>query len=322
MTNQEFYRLTRQARDQYGLITDEVMRELLDVYLEASELVKAEVLRAERLSLSELTIDSRNAIAQQLDRGVELIREATELAVTNGIVNSIDVETPITDKWLSDAFIDAGLTPLSMANLNAVVREDVLTLSISRQFTDGYTFSERVWNSASLYKNDMTRVINLGLAQGKDNIKIAEALSVYLKDGRSSLKRANVYGKIQRGNGKIYSRISKRTDYRALRLVRSEQYMSLQDASSLRGQNNPGTTGMYNWKKNPFTAHDCVCNKLEAGSPYAYEDIPEYPHPNCLCRVIPVLRPRNEFISDLKAWADGESVPYMDKWYTEKYLLT
>lgn len=325
MTNEEFQRLTRQAWEQYPTLAREAMQELQEVYLEAAKLAQAEVIRAERLGLSELTIESKNAISQQLDRGVAMLQPATEQSVFDTIDSSIKIENDITNKWLLDAFKEAGVTEITqtgLQSLNVVVRDKVLALTISRNWGDGYTLSQRVWESASLYKTDMSRVINLGLAQGKDNLKIAEALSEYIKGGRIALKRANVYGKIKRGNGALYSRISQRVDWRALRLVRSEEYMSLQAANVLRGDDNPGCTGMYNWVKNAFTAHDCVCNDLQAGSPYPFEEIPGYPHPNCLCTIEQVLRDLDNFVDDLVRWSNGESVPYMDDWYTKKYLLS
>jgi len=322
MTNEEFKKLTRQTWAHYPTITEEVRLELLKTYKEASKLVSAEVLRAERLGLSELTIESKNAINHQLDRGVAMLVPATDKAIASGITNTISIEDQITNAWLNSSALDAGLTPFNMAPLNAVVRDKVLTLTVTRHFQDGYKLSGRVWESASLYKTDMSRIINLGLAQGKDNIKIAKALSGYIRGGKDSLVRARTYGKIQYGNGGLYSRISKTVDWRALRLIRSEEYMSLQAANVLRGQNNPGCTQKFNWVKNSFTEHDCTCNDLQAGSPYLAENIPGYPHPNCLCTIEQVLRNRAEFVQDLNDWNAGKSVPYMDDWFTSKYLLT
>jgi hypothetical protein len=322
MTNKEFEQLTRQAWKQYPVITEEVRLELLETYLEASELVKTEVLRAERVGLSSLTIDSKNAINQQLDRGVSLLTTATEKAVGDAIIKTIGIEEFITDSWLAAAAKDAGLKPFNMSGLNTAVREKVLELTISRQFQDGYTLADRVWESASLYKTDMSRIINLGLAQGKDNIKIAQTLSTYIKGGRSAIKRAGAYGKITRGNGALYSRISQNVDWRALRLIRSEEQLSLQEAQKLRGQNNPGCTGMYKWIKNSLTVHECTCQFLANGSPYKFENIPSFPHPNCLCTIEQILRKREDFVNDLIFWSNGGSVPYMDNWYNNKYLLT
>lgn len=322
MTNNEFKKLTRQTWNSYPRITEEVRLELLKTYKKASELVTAEVLRAERLGLSSLTIQSKNAIIEQLDRGVAMLIPATEDAIKSGITKTIGLEDQITNAWFNSVAVEAGLKLFNMAPLNSVVREKVLTLSITRNFQDGYKLSDRVWNSASLYKTDMSRIINLGLAQGKDNIKIAKAISGYIKGGKESIVRARTYGKIKYGNGNLYSRISQTVDWRALRLVRSEEYMSLQAANVLRGQDNPGCTQKFNWVKNSFTEFDCTCNDLQAGSPYLAENIPGYPHPNCLCTIEQVLRKRADFVQDLIDWNAGKSVPYMDDWFTSKYLLT
>lgn len=323
MTNKEFERLTRQAWNSYAQYPIDAMKELQEVYLEAAKLAQEEVLRAERLGLSKLTSESRRAISRQLDRGVAILNPAIDEAVKNTISNTISVEDSITNTWILSAAKEAGIEEITLTglqSLNVGVRDKVIQLTVNRTFQDGYTYSDRVWEAAKIYKADMNRVINLGLAQGKDNIKIAEALSTYIKGGSKALKRANVYGKIKRGNNKIYSRISKKVDWRALRLVRSEEYMSLQGSQVLRGENNPACIE-YNWVKNSYTEHDCTCNDLQAGSPYLAEEIPGYPHPNCLCTIEQVLISREKFIEDLKEWSRGGSVPYMDKWYTEKYLV-
>lgn len=43
---------------------------------------------------------------------------------------------------------------------------------------------------------------------------------------------------------------------------------------------------------------------------------------NCQCIVRPRLMDHDEFMADLTAWADGESVPYLDDWYTGVYLAS
>lgn len=322
MTNKQFEQLTRQVWKQYPVITEEARKELLETYIEASKLVEAEVLRAERLGLSELTIESKNAINIQLDRGVALIAPETEKAISNAIIGTITLEDDITQAYLNSATSAAGISSFNMSPLNVAVREKVLELTIARQFADGYTLSERVWESASLYKTDMSRVINLGLAQGQDNIKIAKALSQYIKGGKEAIKRAKTYGNLKFGNKDLYNRISANVDWKALRLIRSEEYMSLQETAVLRGQNNPACTGFYNWIKNSATVNDCTCNSLAAGSPYSLERIPGYPHPNCLCTIEQVLRDGAQFIADLKTWSKGGSVPYLDDWYNNRYSLT
>jgi len=40
---------------------------------------------------------------------------------------------------------------------------------------------------------------------------------------------------------------------------------------------------------------------------------------NCLCWIRPHLRPQAEFLGDLKKWARGESVGYLDDWYSGPY---
>ncbi len=301
MTNEEFYELTRQASGKYPRVHEKALQELRKIYIKSIETVKAEVLKDKSLDLPELV--------RLLEESINPIAESLESSVISTINNSLELENMITYDFLKAAGVP-GVTP----DLFYKVNEKALKATINRTFQDGYTFSERVWKISETFKDDVIDVINLGMAQGKDNLKIAEALTTFVDVGKKGIKRPKVYGKIHRGNGKLYKRISKSVDWRALRLIRSEQYMSIQDAELERGRLNPACI-LYNWVKNSYTVHDCECADLAANSPYKEDEVPGFPHPNCMCTIEQVLMDHDKFIDDLSSWSKGGYVDYLDDWY-------
>ncbi len=323
MTNEEFNKLTRRARKKYPKITQKERLKLKQIYKKLGEQLSKEVIKAEAAGLSELTIHSKNDVITQLDIAVETLNKSITEGVNSAVSSAVSIEDRITTDYIMSAVSESGAGTLikqaGLERMNVALRQRVISSTVTRVFQDGYTFSERVWNASALYKKDMINVILLGQAQGKDNIKIAEAIGVYLKGERKDLKRAKVYGKLKKGSGKIFYRLSKKTDYRALRLVRSEEYISLQDSAVQRGENNPACIE-FNWILNTLFAHTDECGDIAANNPYKGSEVPGYPHSNCLCTIEQILRPRSEFITDLKEWSGGGHVEYLDTWYTDKYL--
>lgn len=323
MTKAEYNRLYRQARNRFPYLTRDAMKELLKTYIKAGNLVAAEVKRAELVGLSDITIQSKRAIQRQLTKGAGLIREAVDPSVKNTASAGINITNEINEKYLIEATIDAGITgkitKVGIKNLYSAVNDRVVRSIVNRIYQDGYSFSQRVWAVGSDYEEQIKRVLASGIAQGRDPVKIAKDIQVYIKDGKIAL--VNRYGELKRGTKAFANRIGNKVDYRALRLVRSELYGSLQDAAIEQGKVNPGATQKFEWVLEQHRAHwNCPCPDLAAGSPYQVQEVPGYPHPNCRCQIRPVLRDYNEFVTDLKVWSAGGSVEYLDQWYISHYL--
>ena len=321
MTKDEYYRLYRQARKSFPGITKEAMTELKRTYIEAGKLAAAEVRKAELAGLSDLTIKSWQNIEKQLEEGARIIRDNIEKGIYNTSALGISKTSEINQDYLIDAFKDIDQTKITQTgikNLFRSVNTRVVTSIASRVYQDGYTFADRIWNAGLDYQKKIKDVITSGLAQGRDVIKIAKDIQVYIKDGKISL--VNRYGDLKRGTSGFIRRIGDKVDSRALRLVRSELYQSLQIASAEQGRVNPGAIDMYDWFLSPGRQHwGCACPDNAANSPYTLQELPDYPHPNCVCDIRPVLRDRKEFVADLKRWANFEQVDYLDKWYRQDY---
>jgi len=319
MTEQEYKRLYLQTQKNGFRYTRSTMRKLREVYIEAAELAAEEVKQAIKKGYSDLTVESWRNIEAQLTTGSRQIFEALDDGLRYIVPFSSNKATAIDEKYLID-IIKEGKLDISTASIqNMFISVDVKVVAnmVSRIYSDGYTYSQRVWNAALDYQEQIKRVISAGLASGRDIIDIAEDIGVYVRKDRQALVKR--YGDFVSGNRDWLRRIRKDIDYNALRLVRSEIYASLQQVAVENSLLNPGSSGIYDWVRQNTTDWGCNCPDNAAGSPYTLDDLPSYDHPNCLCIVVPILKPRKEFVDDLTRWSGGESIGYLDTWEKEYF---
>jgi len=321
MTKQEYNAAYSAARRKAGRLTAAGMRELKTTYEKAGEDVARVVRDAKARSLSDLTIQSREGIRKQLEDGANNIRNDLDNMLNKQMRRASKTITDIDAKYLKEALpTGINITAAGIESVSAIVNERVVRSVINRIFSDGYTLSERIWRAGSDYPVQMNRVLAAGFAQGRDPVKIAKDMEVYIADGKRKL--AERYGpNLRSGTKQWVKRIRGKVDYRALRLVRSELYMSLQEAGRESGRANPGAMDQYDWILNPGRQQwGCVCPDNAAGSPYTYQNVPSYPHPHCACRTQARLRKRKTFVNDLKKWSRGQDVEYLDQWNREFYV--
>jgi len=343
MTKTEYTNLYIKARNAAPYLTRAGMKTIHAVYKEAGKIVSEKIAAATLSGKNSLTIDSWTAIEEQLSIGAEKIRQIIETEAPAVVSRGVQYTSNINSKYILSALKDSDIHKVSAVGVRAVytaINDHIISSVINRVWQDGYTFSSRVWKTGLAYQQQIRNVISVGLAQARDPIKIARDVQVYIKDGKIAL--ANRFGAnmivIRDGQKRInwkaflekhgteatvkakafMKRIGNKIDWRALRIVRSELYASLQEAAGLQGQANPGCNGLYDWVMERGRAHwDCACPDISSNSPYRHEAIPGYPHANCRCSVRPQLRDRKTFINDLKKWGDNEPIPYLDTWYRE-----
>jgi hypothetical protein len=321
MTQAEYTKAYAKARRSVFNLTRRVMKELEKVYITAGDQVAAIVRDAELRDLSPLTINSRTAIQLQLEAGANNIRSHLANNLPKSIRDSSNIVSRIDKKYMTELLpFGRGVDAAGIAAVTEIVNEKVVISVINRVFTDGYSFSDRIWLVGTDYRTNINRVISAGYAQGRDPVKIAKDIQVYIEDGK--IKLAKRYGpNLKAGTKRFLQRVRLKIDYRALRLVRSELYMGLQDAGRESGRANPGGLGLYDWILNPNRQQwNCVCPDNAAGSPYAYNEVPSFAHPNDMCRVQVRLRRQDDFLKDLKKWGNEEDVGYLDSWYREYYV--
>lgn len=321
MTQAEYRKAYARARRSVFNLTRKVMKELKLVYVAAGEQVATVVRDAELRDLSPLTINSRTAVQQQLEQGANAIRNQIANNLPVSIRDSSNIVSKIDKRYMTDLLpVGRGVDAAGIAAVAEIVNEKVVLSVVNRVFTDGYTFSDRIWLVGTDYRTNINRVISTGYAQGRDPVKIAKDIQIYIDDGK--IKLAKRYGpNLNADSKRFFRRVRGKVDYRALRLVRSELYMGLQDAGRESGRANPGGLDLFDWILNPNRQQwNCVCPDNAAGSPYSYNEVPPFAHPNDMCRVQVRLRNQGDFIKDLKKWGNGEEVDYIDQWYREYYV--
>ncbi len=320
------------ARREAARMGTAARKQLVEVYLKAAQEAAAVVSSSLERGLSSLTIERWRVLAAKLIDAADAVAQGTETVARALVTQAAPLFPEVDAEFLYQASRFAGASKITEAGLGRLVagmNSRVVASLSTRLWSDGYTFSERIWMSglddagAPLgIRGDWLERIKMtvaaGIAQGRDPVKIAKDIQVYTADGKIALGKR--WGSLERGTSEFAKRIPGRLDWRAQRLVRSELGASLQDAAGMAGQANPASDGLYDWVLSLGRQHwECECESLAAGSPYKYEEIPTYPHSNCSCSVRPHLMDMGDFLGDLKTWAHGGSVDYLDSWYEGTY---
>ena len=318
MTEAQFIRAYGKARKSFSKLTRATVKKIHDIYEEAAGKVARIVQDATERELSVLTSASWSRIKAELESAASDIRSELRAQLSLSVEEGADIIAGINEKYLIDVMEYAGgkITKSGIVSMFAGVSRSMVESMVNRVYTDGYAFSERIWNISNGFQNSIKRVISVGTAMGRDAIDIARDIEVYVSEGREAL--AKRYGDLVKDEPGWRTRIGRDVDYNALRLVRSEMYMAIQDSAVSAGRMTPSVTG-YNWVRNTSEDWNCDCPDLEAGSPYQEDEIPDYPHPSCLCQIVAVLMERQDFVDDLVSWANGEDVDYLDTWKAQYY---
>lgn len=315
MTKREYERLYANARRTYPKLTRVVMRKMAQVYESASREVVAAVREAIKTGKSQITINSMAAIEAKLQAGAAALSSRLHELIPDTVYRGMDLTAEVHTQYLLDAVKIAGAESLvpHIHSVFANVQDKVIQSVVNRVYQGGYTYSDAIWKVGTRYQDDIKNVLSVGLAQGRDMVKIARDIQVYTKDGKIAL--AKRLGTLERPSKEFMKRIGNKVDWRALRLVRSELFQAVQDANKEFGRKNPACLDLYDWvMESGRQQWNCECANLSAGSPYQYNSLPSYPHSNCSCNIRPVLRDGKEFINDLKVFIDGGSVDYLDEW--------
>lgn len=320
MTKDEFERANRVARRNASTYTLMSLKRAHETYRSAAEQARLKLLVSLDSEASELTQDKWISIATQLQDIANSISSQIDTALRANVPKAVDGFIQPNIKHMTDHMV--GIKDINKVSIEAIgvaINTRVVDDMIKRmeEFTTSY--SDRIWKLKDAWMDDVKSIVTVGMAQGLSPAKIAKSLTDYTKDGKVAL--AKRWGALSADAKDIAKRIPNNIDYRALRLVRSEMYASIQNAQAQAGKDNPGCNGLYDWKRNPGAIHDCKeCEDYASNSPYEYDKIPDYPHPNCMCAVEPQLRNRDEFVNDLIDWGNGKSIDYLDDWYNSTYM--
>jgi hypothetical protein len=225
--------------------------------------------------------------------------------------------------------------------------EWVQEISFDYEFKQRFSLSRSVWDISKHTEADILSVVWEGRANGEDGVSIARRLQSCLKGGDGKIMQGR-WGKLRPDSQRraewlkalkesgfnprskeaqallkslegerpdavraYYRRVGAGgLDYRAIRKTRSEIYSNMQEAVVEADEMNPATTGMFEWVLQQGRENwNCNCPDLARDGPYTKDNVPGYPHPNCDCMVLPLLKDHEEFMQQLLDYADGKDTP-------------
>jgi hypothetical protein len=320
MTQAEFYAAQRKAQERFRKLYNKINRGLSELYKTAANQIAKEIRRLEiNRRGTGLTAVSLRKLESALRKIGAYIAGEAERMIINGIDDTVNITNYPHLKYLKDGFknskkIDFDIIEKIYSQLNTTLIE----ITYTRLWTDGYTFVERIWKGIPAnFQQAVKSLVSLGITQGRDILQVAKDLTYYAAHGKEDLMKR--YGDLVRGTAKFKKRIPKYINYKAMKIARSELYISLQDAAKFQGRLNPAVM-WYVWNLTGGRGeHPCDCPDLAANSPYPELEVPDYPHPNCLCYITHKIIGRDEFVQDLITWDQGIGVPYLDNWYINVY---
>lgn len=142
-----------------------------------------------------------------------------------------------------------------------------------RQF--GYTLSERVWRNTALTTGRLQRVIESGLVNNLSARELARDVGKFVDP--------------KYGGGASFA---------AKRLARTEINNSYHAVSKTNYENRPWILGV-EWNLSGSHPIADACDDIAANSPYPKGEVPDKPHPQCLCFITPELPNPDEFLDSL-----------------------
>lgn len=162
--------------------------------------------------------------------------------------------------------------------------------AFQKRRANGMTLSQKLWNQANNYKQEMEYAISSAIEKGTSAVTLSKRLSKYLHDFPSLQKDyKDKYGKAVECHD---------CEYRSMRLARSEINMAYRTAEQERWKQMDFVVG-YEIKLSGSHPAEDICDMLKGKYPKDF--IWTGWHPNDMCYKIPILKTEEEF------WKTGAS---------------
>lgn len=192
-------------------------------------------------------------------------------------------------QWEEPYYIAAGLN----ARERSMLRRSTLDISrrnvelMLRRFnTEQIPLSRQVYRSRALAQGWVDNLVNIGIGRGLTARELAREVKQHIRPDT-------------RGG----------TAYAALRLGRTEINNSFHTAAVLSTVDKPWVSSM-SWNLSGSHTDEDICDKLAKEDRFGLgegmfprEQVPQKPHPQCFCYVVPKMQDEDEFVA---AFARGE----------------
>lgn len=234
-------------------------------------------------------ITENNLRRAQLELAAQQLRLWAEVGtiVEDGIRgNAPSVERVndiFTDELLAKYGVNASTSAEFKRQMEKQAQNSIRTYLAREQH--GMTLSERVYKNGQVASGRIDRLIGNGILRGASAREIARDVA--------GLINPNTPGGVS---------------YAAMRLGRTELNNSFHQASNDTYAANP-FIGEVDWALSTSHPRADDCDGLASDGPYRPGDVPDKPHPQCLCYTTPVVMAKSEFVRRFKSgefneWAD------------------
>ncbi len=186
-----------------------------------------------------------------------------------------------------------------------------------RRHTKGVKLSERIWQQGERARQALRHILEEAAAAGQSAVETAKMLQKYVRQDALTLAKdyPNMMNRLQG--------VPNDLSYEALRLARSETSQAYWQGAIEAGRNSPSYVGM-RWVLSSSHPVADICDAYAdhdeglGRGVYAPGSEPGYPHPNCLCTIVPVHEQPEDFLRKLKKWQAQGPEPEtlkIENWY-------
>lgn len=252
--------------------TDAELRRTLRIAAQEAERVAR---NSSSLRAAQVRLAASNAVTWQA------IGEVIEAGIGDGVTSALEYQALFDE----NLFARAGVSSQYWAASQMATAQEGMQSLISRK-ENGYTLSQRVWRDSQRAQVGLNDTINTGLALGKTPAEIAKDVGKYL--------RPDVPGG---------------ASYVAMRLGRSEVVNAYHQTSVRKYQQTPWVVRV-KWNLSGSHPRPDECNEYADQEFFKPNEVPDKPHPNCLCYVTPEAMPVQEYADRFKA---GEFDNYINE---------
>lgn len=302
----EYEKIAKEIRKRVSRLTLKQQRELLQLYDDVIEELAEKVSKSKSKSLTERWVKD---YLKELEKAKKELAKELNKSIKGYTTKAAKIGTEAEQQILSKAFKLAGIDPgdhftTMFSRVQDKVVKDIISGNL---YKDKKTLSQRIWNYANEFGQDIQYMINRGLLEKKSAIELAEDLEQFVKE---PARRETDWGK-------VYPNLkNKRVDYNAMRLARTSINHAYQTASIQSSNMNPFVEGI-EWRSALIHGRTCDLCRERHGKIYPVDDVP-LDHPNGLCTMIPYIpKSLNEVAAELRDWIDGGTNRKLDIWYSK-----
>lgn len=256
-----------------------------DVDAAISELIPKTNISA-RVREAQLRINKtglQKLIQRIYDKNFKLIQDGRKSAAVVAVSIGFSGDTKILEEMgLSSDQIEelgAGLLAAATRNIDAVIK---------RQLKTKITLSKAVYKSRALAEGMVERAVNTGLAKGDSAADIAKSVKHMINP--------NTPGGVS---------------YAAKRLGRTEIVNAFHAQAMEDFSDKPWVASVqWNLSKSHPSGSGCFCEKYAEKGKFKPDDVPNKPHPQCLCFITPNVKSWDEVLADISDsrydnWLEG-----------------